>query len=160
MDFRFWIFAVLSIWTWYFYGVWWNFQYQETGSLSCEEKQWHTWVDWNNIISYEDVIMQSVIFSLFCLPTQNRGESRHDSKKNSYAILMLITSNKNKKRYHNGNTNRVVPALDDKIYLVAITITHDRDSIFGTCIVVKNTFLNKLKYINMISRKWCSYWYV
>ena len=26
--------------------------------------------------------------------------------------------------------------------------------------LVKKTFLNKLKYINMSNRKWCSYWYV
>ena len=32
--------------------------------------------------------------------------------------------------------------------------------IWSTCILVKNNFLNKLKYINTSRRNWCLYWYV
>ena len=39
------------------------------------------------------------------------------------------------------NSTSVVPATDEKNELVAITITRQRDSICGTYIVAKNTFL-------------------
>ena len=50
-----------------------------------------------------------------------------------------------------------VPAPDGKIYLVDITGNRYWGSFYGTCIGVKNTYLNKSKHTNTCMIKWCMY---